>query len=63
MISLHHTNQVVIITVFVDLHNYFFFQSCACVKFPFWYLYFVTLVGLVSLNEPDSHAGGNICYQ
>jgi hypothetical protein len=30
---------------------------------PRWYLYFVAVVGLACLNEPESHAGGNICYQ
>jgi hypothetical protein len=30
---------------------------------PSWYLYFVVVVGLACLNEPESHAGGNICYQ
>jgi hypothetical protein len=30
---------------------------------PRWYLYFFVVVGLACLNEPESHAGGNICYQ
>jgi hypothetical protein len=39
------------------------YRCRAFISPPPWYLCFVVVVGLVCLNELESHAGGNICYQ